>query len=269
MHFLVKVRIVILTTVRKLVGSGERSKELGDVAFLAGWNWGWWGDNWWVGRLSCSGCTLGSIAFLSNSALVVSTEDFDVSICTPVGTPRISHQPKVHFRCSISSVSNNKDGMVGWLGGATVEHTISIVSKSGVTGIDASNSSTICSNQCLQLVLGARVISQWSCNISTTVVDGFASRAGELGVCVKIWIVSLVKTLTFESCGKEGSIGGRISTLTSIHVTKKCYYMVYQNFRIIDQIYETVKGLLKGKKYCFTFYTHRCILTCLDCIHNQ
>jgi hypothetical protein len=88
--------------------------------------------------------------------------------------------------------------MVGRSVGAFIENCIAIVSQRFVTSINAYNCSSIGGNQGLNFVFSTVVIRQSFADISSTVVSFQSRWAFQLGLSVKIGIVSFMSTLTLE-----------------------------------------------------------------------
>ena len=169
-----------LTSVGKFVDSTvEDSEKSSDVTLLTGWNWGRWGNDWRI-RDGASGFgTVRSIAFLSNATLAIASLELEETVGTPVGSPRVSDQPVVKFGSGVSAITNNKDGVIGGGVGTLVEDNIAIVAKRDITGIDASNSSSISCNQGLELVFITVIVWQGFGDIGTTVVNFQSCWAGK------------------------------------------------------------------------------------------
>jgi hypothetical protein len=111
---------------------------------LVSWDRGWRRSDWRVRRSSTGLLALGCIAVVSNSTLIGSTADLNSSTIAPVGSPGILDQPVVNS--IFSSIPVNQNSVVDFLGGATREDAIGVVSKSSVTSIQVRNSSSIFSN---------------------------------------------------------------------------------------------------------------------------
>jgi len=119
-----------LTIVCEDIASCETWIICWEVTSLTSWNWGRWGNHWWVRDVARGHSTLCCITEVANTALIVALVDLDEAIAAPSSAPGVLDQPVVLSRHSISAIANNKDSMVNGLASAAIKDSIGVVAES-------------------------------------------------------------------------------------------------------------------------------------------